>query len=95
MEVAARQFNTTVLITPDMAKIAGNVHGVPILGLSDQVAYACASRYAASHVVTRSVDQVTFLQPIYVGQLVSSLACVNITGWSSREIGIKAVAENI
>jgi acyl-CoA hydrolase len=85
----------TVLMTPDMANFAGNVHGGAILKLLDQVAYACASRYAARYVVTVSVDQVMFRQPIYVGELVTFLAAINHTGTSSMEVGIKVVAENI
>lgn len=85
----------TVLMTPDMANFAGNVHGGHLLKLLDQVAYACASRYAARYVVTLSVDQVLFRQPIHVGELVSFLACVNHTGRSSMEVGIKVLAEDI
>ncbi len=85
----------TVLMTPDTANFAGNVHGGTILKLLDQVAYACASRYAARYVVTLSVDQVTFRQPVHVGELVTFLAAVNYTGTSSMEIGIKVVAQDI
>ena len=85
----------TVLMSPDMANFSGNVHGGAILKQLDQVAYACASRYAGRYVVTLSVDQVMFLQPIHVGELVTFLASVNHTGTSSMEIGIKVVAENI
>lgn len=85
----------TVLMTPDMANFAGNVHGGSILKLLDQVAYACASRYAARYVVTLSVDQVTFREPIHVGELVDFLAQVNYTGRSSMEVGIKVIAQNI
>ena len=81
----------TVLMTPDMANFSGKVHGGAILKLLDQVAYACASRY----VVTLSVDQVVFRQPINVGELVTFLASVNYTGRSSMEVGIKVVAEDI
>jgi acyl-CoA hydrolase len=42
-----------------------------------------------------SVDQVTFRQPIQVGELVTFLAAVNYTGRTSMEIGIKVLAENI
>ena len=42
--------------------------------------------------VTLSVDQVTFRQPIHVGELVTFLASVNYTGTSSMEVGIKVVA---
>ncbi len=85
----------TVLMTPDMANFSGNVHGGTLLKLLDQVSYACASRYAGSYVVTLSVDQVLFRQPIHVGELVTFLASVNHTGRSSMEVGIKVLAEDI
>ena len=95
MELPRHQLTMTVLMTPDMANFAGNVHGGTVLKFLDQVAYACASRYAGRYVVTLSVDQVTFLEPIHVGELLSFLASVNHTGTSSMEVGIKVVAENI
>jgi acyl-CoA hydrolase len=95
METPAHQLSMTVLMTPDTANFSGNVHGGTILKLLDQVAYACASRYATTYVVTLSVDQVVFRQPIHVGELVTFLASVNHTGTSSMEVGIKVMAENI
>ena len=59
------------------------------------MAYSCASRYSGCYTVTLSVDQVMFLQPIHVGELVTFLASVNYTGSSSMEVGIKVVAEEI
>jgi acyl-CoA hydrolase len=76
------ELSMTVLMTPDMANFGGNVHGGHLLKLLDQVAYACASRYCGRYVVTVSVDQVLFRQPIH-------------TGRSSMEIGIKVLAEDI
>jgi acyl-CoA hydrolase len=95
MNLPIHQLTMTVLMTPDMANFSGNVHGGTILKFLDQVAYACASRYAGRYVVTLSVDQVMFRQPIHVGELVTFLAAVNHTGTSSMEVGIKVVAENI
>ncbi len=95
MELPAHQLSMTVLMTPDTANFSGKVHGGVILKLLDQVAYACASRYSGNYVVTLSVDQVMFRQPIHVGELVTFLASVNHTGSSSMEIGIKVIAENI
>lgn len=85
----------SILMTPDMANFAGNVHGGTLLKLLDEVAYACASRYAGVYAVTLSVDQVMFRAPIHVGELVHFLASVNYTGNTSMEIGIKVVTENI
>jgi len=67
MQRPSHQLTMTVLMTPDMANFSGHVHGGSILKLIDQVPYACASRYAARYVVTLSVDQVMFRQPIPVG----------------------------
>lgn len=79
----------TVLMTPDMANFSGNVHGGAILKILDQVAYACASSYARSYVVTLSVDRVLFRDAIHVGDLVTFSAAVNYTGRTSMEIGIR------
>ncbi len=95
MNLPKHELTMTVLMTPDMANFSGNVHGGTVLKLLDQVAYACASRYAGRYVVTLSVDQVTFREPIHVGELVTFLACVNFTGTTSMEVGIKVVTENI
>ncbi len=89
------ELTMTVLMTPDMANFSGKVHGGAILKKLDEVAYACASRYSGHYVVTLSVDQVLFKQPIHVGELVTFLASVNHVGRSSMEIGIKVVAEDI
>lgn len=95
METVNTQLSMTVLMTPDMANFSGNVHGGNLLKYLDQVAYACASRYAGCYVVTLSVDQVNFRQPIHVGELVTFLASVNYAGRSSMEIGIKVITEDI
>jgi len=95
MNLPTQQLTMTVLMTPDKTNFFGNVHGGDVLKLLDQVAYACASRYAGHHVVTLSVDQVVFKQPIHVGELLTFLASVNYTGNSSIEVGIKVIAENI
>lgn len=91
----SRELTMSVLMTPDMANFSGNVHGGVLLKLLDQVAYACASRYAGRYVVTLSVDQVLFKQPIHVGELVTFYASVNHVGRTSMEVGIKVVAEDI
>ena len=89
------ELQMTVLMPPDMANFSGNVHGGDLLKLLDQVAYACASRYSGYYCVTLSVDKVTFKEPIYVGELVTFLASVNLVGRTSMEVGIRVEAQNI
>ena len=95
MQSGNAQLTMSVLMTPDKANFSGNVHGGTLLKYLDEVAYACASRYAGRYVVTLSVDQVMFRQPIHVGELVTFLASVNYTGSTSMEIGIKVLTEDI
>jgi acyl-CoA hydrolase len=85
----------TLLMTPDLANFSGHVHGGATLRLLDQVAYACASRYCNHSVVTLSVDQVFFREPVHVGELLTFLSSVNYTGSTSMEIGIRVIAEDI
>ena len=91
----SRELIMSVLMTPDRANFSGNVHGGELLKLLDQVAYACASRYAGCYVVTLSVDQVLFKEPIKGREMVTFLASVNYVGRTSMEVGIKVVAEDI
>lgn len=95
MPAVRHELTMTVLMTPDMANFSGKVHGGALLKLLDEVAYACASRYAGHYTVTLSVDQVVFREPIHVGELVTFLAAVNYTGRSSMEVGIRVVTENV
>lgn len=93
MKKTEKSLFMTVLMTPDMANFAGNVHGGSLLKLLDQVAYACAARYCRSYVVTKSLDQVVFREPVKVGELVTFMANVNYTGRTSMEVGVKAMSE--
>lgn len=83
------------VMTPEKANFSGNIHGGHLLQLLDKVAYACAARYSQHYVVTLSVNQVIFKQPIHVGELVTCLANINHVGNTSMEVGIKVLAENL
>ena len=69
--------------------------GVFLLSLMDKAAYACASKHAGNYCVTVSVEEVEFLQPVEVGELVSLTATVHYVGNSSMVVGIKVTAENV
>lgn len=95
MQDNQRSLTMSEIMTPEKVNFAGSIHGGYILKLIDQVAYACAARYSGCYVVTLSVDEVFFKQPIYVGELVTCYASVNFVGRTSMEVGIKVVAENL
>lgn len=95
MNTQEKSLTMTVLMTPDMANFSGHVHGGALLKLLDEVAYACAARYSRHYVVTAALDQVFFKQQVNVGELVTFYANVNYVGFSSMEVGVKVVAENL
>ena len=88
------QTSVSELMVPAYANFGGKIHGGILLSLMDKVAYACASKHAANYCVTVSVENVEFLEPVEVGEMVTMHASVNYVGTSSMVIGIKVVAEN-
>lgn len=98
MKAKSPEFSRTTiteLMIPSYANFGGKIHGGILLSLMDKVAYACATKHCGAYCVTVSVDDVDFLQPVEVGDLVSMLASVNYVGNTSMVIGIKVIAENV
>lgn len=90
-----RSLQMSILASPSMANFSGVVHGGELLRILDQVAYACATRYCGSGVVTLSVDRVLFRHPIAIGTLMWFFASVNFVGKTSCEVGIRVECENV
>lgn len=80
---------------PSYSNFKGNIHGGYILSMLDEIAFACACKYAGCYCVTASVDTVNFLQPIEIGELVTMKASVNFVGNCSMIVGIRVESENI
>lgn len=89
------QVTLTQLMLPSHSNFSGKIHGGFILGLMDQIAFACASKHSGNYSVTASVNKVDFLNPIEVGELVTLKASVNYTGRTSMVIGVRVESENI
>lgn len=60
----------------------------------DIAAAISAQRHSRQAVVTASIDAMSFIAPVYAGWVVNLKACVNYTGRSSMEVGVRADAEN-
>jgi uncharacterized protein (TIGR00369 family) len=80
---------------PSDANPHGNVHGGEIMKLIDACAGAAATRHARGRVVTARLDELSFLAPVYVGDLVTATASVNHVGRSSMEVGVRVDAEDL
>jgi uncharacterized protein (TIGR00369 family) len=76
------------------ANVAGNVHGGVIMRLADTAAALAAIRHAEGLCVTVNVDEISFLEPVHVGDVVTLHASVNDVGTTSLECGVRVEAEN-
>jgi acyl-CoA hydrolase len=73
----------------------GNVHGGSIMRLVDEAAGIAALRHARRRVVTASMDDMSFLAPVYIGDLVTVRAMVNDAHRTSMEVGVRVDVENV
>ena len=71
----------------------GNVHGGVIMRMIDDAAGTAAARHAGRVTVTASIDELSFLQPVHVGDLLIVKARVNAAGRTSMEVGVRVEAE--
>ena len=73
--------------------LLGNVHGGEIMKLADSTAGAVAQRHSGGPAVTAALDEMAFLHPVHVGDIVHAHAQVNWAGRSSMEIGVRVETE--
>lgn len=85
----------TQIVLPFMANVAGNMHGGEVMKMMDSAAGVVAARHAHSNVVTASVTQLSFIEPIFVGDLVICHARLTYTGTTSMEVYVKVKAEDL
>src|SRR5579863_2953875 len=83
------------LMMPQDANIQGNVYGGTIMKLMDEIAGVVATRHCRKNVVTASIDQMSFLKPVYIGNLLILKASVNYVGTTSMEVGVRIEAEDL
>ncbi|MEU8814989.1 acyl-CoA thioesterase [Actinoplanes sp. NPDC048796] len=81
------------IMTAVDVNLYGTVHGGVLMKFVDDVAGAAAARHSGGTAVTAAIDEILFLEPVRVGDLVHAYAQVNWTGTSSMEVGVKLVAE--
>lgn len=82
------------LMLPEHANAYGNVHGGVIMKIVDETGGICAMRHANRPCVTIAIDDMSFLSPVHVGELLCCRASVNYVGRTSIEVGVKVHAEN-
>ena len=83
------------LALPNDTNALGTLLGGKVMHLVDMAGAMAAMRHARSTVVTASVDYMTFLHPVRVGQLVILRSSVNRAFHSSMEVGVKVFVEDL
>jgi uncharacterized protein (TIGR00369 family) len=81
-------------MSPQDANQAGNVQGGVIMKMIDQAGAIVAQRHTRTNIVTASVDRIDFLHPVYVGDVLSLKASLNLVGRTSMEVGVRVESEN-
>lgn len=75
------------------ANLAGNVHGGVIMKEVDSAAGTAAIRHSGRPVVTAAIDELSFLEPVFVGDILIVKAAINYVGSTSMEVGVRVEAE--
>lgn len=76
------------------ANSGGFVHGGAVMRLVDEAAGLAAIKHSGRRVVTAGMDRMTFLTPVFVGELLRCSSSVNAVWRSSMEVGVRVEAEN-
>ncbi len=89
----ATRITLSRIMTVIDANLHGNIHGGVIMKLVDDAAGVVAARHSGGRAVTAAMDEMVFLVPVHVGDLVHAHAQVNWAGRTSMEIGVRVEAE--
>lgn len=72
--------------------LMGTVHGGVVMKLVDDAAGVVAARYSRGPAVTAAMDEMVFVTPVRVGDVLTVRAQVNWAGRSSVEVGVRVEA---
>ncbi|MEO8612080.1 MAG: acyl-CoA thioesterase [Chloroflexota bacterium] len=92
--IADSRFTLSALMGPQDANSQGNVHGGVIMKMVDEAGALVAMRHSRTSVVTVAIDSMTFVEPIFVGNLVLCNAELSYVGRTSMEVRVEVIAES-
>lgn len=95
MTIEGTRSEYSEICLPNYTNMLGTMLGGHVMHLVDLCGAIAAMRHARSAVVTASVDQMTFLHPIHIGDLVRLKSQVNRVFRTSMEVGVKVWVENL
>lgn len=92
---AILRVDITHRVVPSDANHLGTLFGGRLLEWMDEAAEIAAARYARRVVVTVAMEQVAFIQPVHVGDLVRIEAATDRVGRTSIAVRVMAWRESV
>jgi acyl-CoA hydrolase len=92
--ISASRVTLNAYMQPEHANTRGYVHGGWIMKLCDEAAGLAAMRHARQPCVTVAIDNMTFQQPVRIGDLLTLRAELTWTGRTSMEVQVQVTAED-
>jgi acyl-CoA hydrolase len=92
--VAESEVVMTQLVLTSDTNALDTVFGGVVMSWIDICGAICAQRHSGCVVVTASIDDLSFIAPIYRGWVVNLKGRVNYASKTSMEIGVRVDAEN-
>jgi len=83
------------VMMPQDANPAGNIHGGIVMKHIDDAAGVVAVRHSGGNAVTASIDRLDFHHPVFIGNLLTVKASLNLIGRTSMEIGVRVETEDL
>ncbi|MDY0257941.1 acyl-CoA thioesterase [Gudongella oleilytica] len=93
--VAQSRVSIGNMMQPDQANVNGGVHGGEIMKMMDTCAGIVARRHSRMSTVTARVDELEFLLPIRVGNLVTCHGQLTYVGKQSMDILVTVMVEDL
>jgi acyl-CoA hydrolase len=91
---SASRVEMTHLVMPGDANVLGTAFGGKIMEWTDLAAGMAAMRHARLPVATASIDQLSFLAPVRIGEIAMLTAQVTAAFTTSMEVGVEVVTED-
>jgi len=85
---------TLEMVFPEHANHYGTLFAGNALSLMAKAAFVAGARRAGGNVVMATANQVDFLEPVRVGELIQIVASVERAGTSSMTVAVEIVREN-
>lgn len=83
------------IMQPEHANIYGNVHGGEIMKLMDITAGVVARKHSRKPSVTAMVDELEFLLPSHIGDLINCYGQLTFTSSRSMEVQIRVTVDDL